>query len=136
MSKSPADTIEGFVLRWGALALLLALVGAVWPMRWAPACWFHRLTGYPCFSCGVTRALKALASGRFMDALRFQPLMVVAGVGLVVLMIGCVFRRALGYPGWEWTRIPLGLRWGLLAVGVTAVVINWIYLILAGYGSF
>jgi hypothetical protein len=122
-------SIERFVLRWGSFALLGALVGAVWPLRWAPQCLFFRLTGYPCFTCGVTRSLKALASGRFMDAVRFQPLMVVAGVGLVVLMIVCALRRALGYPGWEWARIPTSLRWGMLAAGVVAVVINWIYLV-------
>jgi len=90
------------------------------------------LTGHPCFTCGVTRSLKALASGRFMEALRLQPLMVIAGVGLVVLMIVCALRRALDYPGWEWARIPIGLRWGLFGAGVVAVVINWIYLIFAG----
>jgi hypothetical protein len=129
LRKSPADTIESFVLRWGGAALIVGLVGIIWPLRWAPRCLFFRLTGHPCFTCGVTRSLKALASGRVMDAVRFQPLMVVAGVGLVLLMIVCALRRARGYAGWEWARIPTRRRWGMLAAGVTAVVINWIYLV-------
>lgn len=130
MRKSPADTIEGFVLRWGAVSLIVGVVGILWPLRWAPRCLFIRLTGYPCFTCGVTRSVKALASGRFMDAFRYQPLMVVAGVGLVTLMIVCALRRALDYPGWEWKRIPMGVRWGLIAAGGMTVVINWVYLVM------
>lgn len=129
MRRSASDDIEGFILRWGAVAAGIALGAVLWPMRWAPACLFHRVTGYPCFTCGVTRAVKLAAGGHWGEAWRMQPLMMAAGVGLAVLMLVSAVRRAMGCPGWSWDRISPRWRWLLLAAGLIAVAVNWLYLI-------
>ena len=81
----------------GGLALA-AVVAGVWLLRggpdlgvWWPGCMFHRLTGWHCPGCGMTRALCALWHGRVAAAFGYNPLLmsvapvVAAGVGLEVL---------------------------------------------------
>lgn len=43
-------------------------------------CIFRLITGYPCPVCGTTRAIAALAEGRFHDSISFNPL------GLIILI--------------------------------------------------
>lgn len=83
-----------------ALVLLLLAVAAVW-LRSAgqggsgflPSCLFHRLTGFACPGCGMTRATHAMLNGRLGEALTFHP------VGLLVLScIGAIFMFFL--PSW------------------------------------
>jgi len=69
-------TGAGQWLRVGGSLLLLSVLWAV-TVPGEPKfrlCAFHWLTGRPCPLCGMTRALFALAKGRFGEALHFNAL--------------------------------------------------------------
>jgi hypothetical protein len=51
-----------------------------------PKCILHQLTGLHCPGCGATRALSALAHGRVLDAVRNNPLLVLGGPLIFVLV--------------------------------------------------
>lgn len=63
-------------LRAAASVLLFAVLwyGSVPAEPGVRLCAFHWLTGRPCPLCGLTRALFALAKGRFAEALHFNAL--------------------------------------------------------------
>ena len=52
-----------------------------------PRCPFYVLTGLKCPGCGTLRGIHALLHFRIIDALRFNPLMVVSIPLIVVLLI-------------------------------------------------
>jgi uncharacterized iron-regulated membrane protein len=95
----------------------------------AGACQFKSWTGWPCGTCGITRAIQAVHHGQFGRALRLNPLLVVllaVGAGYTpiawVLWLKRAPRPRLGLP----TR---GARIGLLLVAVGLFVLNWAFLI-------
>ncbi len=77
---------------------------------WVPKCALHHLTGLHCPGCGTTRAIHALANGRFGDAIRFNPLLI---LGLPAILGAISFQRRRerrGQPAWP------GLAWTCVAV--------------------
>ena len=74
-----ADRYTGRDIVLIAVPLLAALV----PMSWlegAPGvCLIKRVTGRPCWGCGMTRAIASLLRGRFRQAVRYNPRVVIVG---------------------------------------------------------
>lgn len=56
-----------------------------------PVCAFYSTTGYYCFGCGGTRAVKALFHGRLLDCIYYHPFVMYA----VVLYTGYIVMGAL-----------------------------------------
>jgi hypothetical protein len=72
-----------------------------------PRCVFHALTGWHCAGCGGTRAAAALVRGDIVQALAFNPMLVVLFpmFAYLVLRFGCEIwvgrtMRGIGVPGW------------------------------------
>jgi hypothetical protein len=93
-------------------------------------CYFKLFTGYPCLTCGGTRAAMRLLVLDPAGALAMNPLVTVAGLlvaawGAADLVL-LTRRRAL--------RVELGPRaTRVLRIAVpVAIVANWIYLIAVG----
>ncbi len=67
-----------------------------------PKCTLFQMTGLHCPGCGSTRAVSALVHGRWMDALRFNPLLIIG----LPLLVGGVFyqlkreRQGLATSAW------------------------------------
>jgi hypothetical protein len=90
-------------------------------------CYFRAFTGWPCMTCGSTRALGALARLDLAGALAANPLAVVVGVtiglwGLADLALA-PSRRALS------VEVSPALARALRVGVVLAVAANWIYLL-------
>lgn len=117
---------------WWAAALvgfwlLLVLGGVLLERRGAPSvetCLFHRLSGHPCPTCGSTRVVLAFTHGDWAGALRLNPL-VALGLGLAALWL--LTRLATGWTLRLW--VSLRERGVLLAVGVTLLLANWIWVL-------
>lgn len=117
-------------LVWLAVSMAALVGGAAWTSisGW-PQCPFLAMTGWPCMTCGATRASVAFLQGNFMQAFSWNPLaaLVLAGVAgfdlyaVVVLLSGAPRLRAV-----DWTRMQRNIAW--IAV-VCAVLLNWIYLL-------
>lgn len=119
---------------WASVAAALVVMFAAWVawVEWPPViCPMHAVTGWPCPTCGATRALFALAAGDPGRALRLNPLV----AGAVLLAIPYVAYAAivalLGLPR---LRVRVGARGATLAraAAVTAVLANWVFLIADG----
>lgn len=95
--------------------------------RGGSLCLFHRLTGVPCPTCGLTRGLLALCQGRWFTPWTLNPLLftLLAIYGAILL-----FRVVTGYTiRFHATRRQTDTAWGLL---ILAILANWGYLIYAG----
>ena len=100
---------------FGAVVVVLGAVASLIHLdAWGvPMCVFKATTGYPCMTCGGTRALVRLAHLDLLGALAMNPL-VALGLMALVLEVGPTLGRVLRV-----TVVPL-----LLA--------NWAYLIAVG----
>ena len=58
-----------------------------------PKCLWLSLTGYRCPGCGTQRALHAMFHGHIIDALRFNPLAVIAPVLISVVYLADRYRE-------------------------------------------
>ena len=114
MRRDRALAVALGVLSASLLAFLLYC--SVPAASWLPGCLFHRVTGFDCPGCGMTRATHAALHGRIGEAFRFNP------VGMVLLpdaMIGL----GLELAGWlRGKPLPIRFRiggrwaWGVLGV--------------------
>jgi Protein of unknown function (DUF2752) len=114
---------------WGGAALACAAV-APWAPAFAqgmPACPFHWLTGFPCATCGGTRALLALGRFDLGAAFGWNPL--VAGAGILFIAGGVVALGAALLGGEVRAPRPTLLLRAALAAAVAA---NWAFLVVAG----
>lgn len=106
---------------WVALGIL-ALGGAAFLLReggpnsipWLPGCTFHRLTGWNCPGCGMTRAAHATLHGQIDEAFRFNPL------GMILLPLACA-GVAIEVLGWVRGK-PLPFRLNVGATGAWVIV--------------
>ena len=106
-------------------ALAFAWVGFGLP---GPSCAFHKITGWPCLTCGSTRCVRLLLQGAFGDAFRMNPLFFTSLLG-VAIFDGYAAVVLLGrLPRWRPQRVPVWLRFVLLA----ALLVNWAWLVVAG----
>ncbi|HEY3399114.1 MAG TPA: DUF2752 domain-containing protein [Geothrix sp.] len=107
--------------------LLLVLGGVLLKGRGAPSletCLFHRWSGHPCPTCGSTRVVLAFGRGAWGEALRLNPLVALGlGLGCLWLLVRLATGRALR------AEVPLRVRGALLAVGVTLLLANWIWVL-------
>ncbi len=118
-------------LLWGVVALALLLLVPLVPALATgglPPCFFRRLTGVPCPTCGGTRAAIALAHGDLAGALAVNPLVT---LGLGLLVVGGLLDGALALAGGG-VRIPARLTGWLRAVLVLLLAANWFWLIADG----
>lgn len=133
---SPPPVIAGPAAQWphrprgrrlwvGTGLALLALTLAVVLFRFDPAqatfyprCVFHQVTGWHCPGCGSLRALHQLLHGRFLEALRLNPFVVLALPALGWLVGRLLWGETLA------RKLPaVGLRRAWLLAGVAALAL-------------
>jgi hypothetical protein len=146
LSSSPAIVprsveVNAIILALFGLGFLLARFAA--PIfALLPSCTFRTAFGFPCPSCGATRAGLALARGEWRAALAYNPLLVI-GIGFLAwwsvagllkrgsgkAMTPNAFGKILDKIGMQADSVEFRrqLRW--LALG--AIALNWLYLILS-----
>jgi hypothetical protein len=115
--------------RWrtaGVLASLLGLGAVVNPVRPLPfdACVLKALTGWPCPTCGLTRAICSALHGDFAGSLAFHPAGLLVLATLVGWLAWLVVEAWRGEPLWETGRAPLGRSAGYATAAVS--VVFWI----------
>ncbi len=94
-------------------------------------CLLRRWLGIACPTCGVTRALLALAHGDLRAALSVQPLATLTTLAIAAYL---PWAAMVVWRGWRPLRIELTGARGTgarVALGV-AVIVNWVYLIRVG----
>lgn len=108
-----------------ASGLLAARAYPLWRSHWYVACPAWTIFGIPCPACGATRALAALAAGRWAEALAWNPLAAIAGAGAAIwlLMSALVLSGVMRAPRVP-PRLSPSVSWAFGAV----VALNWLYL--------
>lgn len=115
----------------GALAVVVAVAYPhfPWIQGFFPSCHFLAFTGYPCGTCGFTRAFVRAAHFDGAGAFTVSPLgtVVFYGWALAALWIAATwFHPGVKLPRIDWRTMPLVARFGLLAVFLG----NWAYLLI------
>jgi len=110
----------------GVLTALLGLGATVNPLRPLPfdTCVLKSITGWPCPTCGLTRAVCSALHGDFAGSLAFHP----AGLIVLALLVGWLVWSLLeawrGRPLWETGRGRAVRAAGYLAAAVS--IVFWI----------
>ncbi|MEY2498468.1 MAG: hypothetical protein QOD12_2024 [Verrucomicrobiota bacterium] len=108
----------------GLMGLLAFGLGLNWPR-----CPFLAITGFPCLTCGATRATIAFLHGNFSLAWWWNPLALLAlcGVALFDLYaIAVLLSRSARIRMVDWT----GVEKNFVRIAVVSMLaLNWIYLL-------
>jgi len=116
----------------GALSALATLMLAwsfpLWGAAWEITCPLREITGIPCPTCYGTRAMLALVAGDWWQALRLNPLVGAAGIGLFAYVPWATVTVLGDGPRPRVSPVLAArLAWG--AAGLAGL--NWIYLLVA-----
>lgn len=118
-------------LIWLGVSLVTLAGGAAWMwigLGW-PQCPFLAMTGWPCLTCGATRATIALLHGDFLQAFSWNPLAFLALCGVAVFDLYAVIVLLTRRPRLrmvDWTRTEKNV---VRVAIVCALLANWIYLL-------
>jgi hypothetical protein len=94
-----------------------------------PGCWFRRLTGLPCPTCGATRSAFSLAHGDLTAAFRDNPLIFVCYAGTIILNLYCAGVLLFQFPRLRLAGLPSDVKRHLCVLVFAAVLLNWLYLL-------
>jgi len=111
---------------WGLLLISLVFI---WPFLPHPACPFHQITGFPCLSCGASRAANALYDGRIGEMFYDNPLLVAFCIGLFLFSLLKLLEFILHIKV-ELKLSPKAALFGRIFIGIAAAA-NWLFLIVS-----
>jgi hypothetical protein len=118
-------------LIWLAVSLAALAGGAAWTwigLRW-PQCPFLAMTGWPCLTCGATRATIAFLHADFLQAFWWNPLAFLALCGVAVFDVYAVVVLVSRGPRLrmvDWARTEKNV---IRVAVVCALLLNWVYLL-------
>ena len=128
--RAPANGIDHELI-WlvvsvtaGAMGLLAVRLGLNWPR-----CPFLAVTGFPCLTCGATRATIAFFHGNFSLAWWWNPLALLALCGVAVFdlyALAVLLGRSTRIRIVDWTSVEKNFV--RIAV-VSLLMLNWLYLL-------
>jgi hypothetical protein len=120
---------------WSAVGALAA--GAAWAMLrvhgplFPATCVFKAVTGVPCLTCGGTRAVEALAAGRFLEALWLNPMVTAVAAGWAAYAA-----YGIGAMARAWPRVAVRMDAQectvLRVIAGAAVLAGWVFLVAEG----
>ncbi len=124
--------------RWDERVLFATLFLGLFALaRWFPfyrnpfTCTFKQLSGYPCFTCGMTRSWVLQIHGRLVDGAIQSP----GGSLLFWLAMGFTLwtaaRMAFRLPSLRFDLHPWTVR-ALWIIGIAAFLGNWLYSMISG----
>lgn len=122
------------------LWLSVALAGAALVVLWIAAgheelprliCPFRHITGIPCFTCGGTRAVLALARGDVRAAFVWNPLVAASAIAAAMWLFYAAVVTVLSAPRVR-VRLAERDRSVIRALAWAAIAGNWVFLILQG----
>lgn len=119
------------VALWG-VGTLVVIATCLWFFGFPPlTCGFRAATGYPCFSCGATRAAMALIHLRIFEALRLNPFFTFIAFVWVLFVPYALVTGFLRLPRF---RVAIEGKdvYILAAIIGTAIALNWAWVLIDG----
>lgn len=116
-----------------AVMFLAMFVMARWfPFQRNPyMCSFKQITGYPCFSCGMTRSWVHAVHGQVIEGLQQSPYGSFLFLLALAFTLWTVLRFAFRLPSLKFalSRWESAAVWAFFVVGLIG---NWVYTIITG----
>ncbi len=116
---------------WLGLIVLGAIAAAAWLYLElpTPVCVFHRLTDFPCLTCGGTRSMRSLLAGQPLEALAWNPLIFLTAIAVGAYALYASVVVALRLPRIRFGSMTKAEQNTLRIAIVIVLAANWIYLI-------
>ena len=93
-------------------------------------CIIKNVTGYPCPSCGTTRAVTLLLKGRFIESLVLNPIGIVVTIIMIIfpiwILIDIIFKKETFYFWYKKAEGTIRKPW-LASILIVLVLLNWIW---------
>jgi Protein of unknown function (DUF2752) len=118
-------------LVWLSVSLASLGMAAVWfsvGLPW-PRCAFHDLTGWPCLTCGATRAAVQFFHGHFLPALMWNPLAFAGLCAVSIFNIYAALVLVVRAPRLRIAQLTSNEKAFARIIAVAALVFNWCYLL-------
>jgi hypothetical protein len=119
-------------LIWLSISLVSLTLAAAWlaiGLPW-PRCMFHKITGLPCVTCGMTRCTIQFFHGHFVAALKWNPLVFAALCGVMAFDLYAFATLATRAPRLRICFCTQRVRTFVRFSVISAFALNWIYLLL------
>lgn len=122
------------------MVLLLSVYSAFGVSLWIwlhlplPDCPFYAFTGYPCLTCGITRAVQSFFEGDFHSAFLLNPLFSVSLAALALFNIYALWVMCAGKMRVRVTVTSAKEAAIIRAAAVGLIIFNWLYLVAVGNG--
>ena len=98
-------------------------------------CVIKNVTGFPCPSCGTTRAVELLLQGKVQESLVANPFGILVTLIMAIvpfwISFDLLFKKETFYICYKKTEETLKIKW-LAAVLIMLVLLNWIWNIYKG----
>lgn len=131
-SKDRSDLFEVYLFIYGGLAILFLLAARFLPLSSIPlVCPFKAMTGFPCPTCGATRAFIHFAHLNLTEAFVMNPLIssaIILGIIISFYSLSVFFLSPIKLGIRLSKRENRAIRTGIIGV----IILNWLYLIIAG----
>jgi hypothetical protein len=119
-------------LIWLSASVLSLALAAAWltiGLPW-PRCVFHNVTKLPCITCGMTRCGIQFFHGNFLAAFEWNPLVFVALCSVITFDVYALATLVTRAPRLRIHSLNDRAKRILRISVVSAVTLNWIYLLL------
>lgn len=98
-------------------------------------CIIKNLTGYPCPSCGTTRAIQLLFHGKIVDSLKMNPFGIIVAMLMIIaplwIVLDLIFKKETFYSNYKKAETIVRIRWVAIFL-IVLVILNWIWNIKKG----
>jgi hypothetical protein len=119
------------------LILFLSVIGYVW-LFWnysnavnvgTPLCFFRKITGLPCPSCGITHSIVALMHGNLLDAIKANPLGLLMIILLIIfpfwIIVDLLLNENSFFRFYNWIEVLFKMKW-IAIPSIALIIILWI----------
>ena len=93
-------------------------------------CIIKNVSGYPCPSCGTTRAVTLLLKGRFIESLVLNPIGIVVAIIMIIfpiwILIDIILKKETFYFWYKKAEGTIKKPW-LASILIVLVLLNWIW---------
>jgi hypothetical protein len=98
-------------------------------------CIIKSVTGFPCPSCGTTRAVQLLLQGKMFESLAMNPFGILVTLIMTIvpfwILFDIVFKKESFYIAYKKMEKTIRIQW-LAAILILLVLLNWIWNIYKG----
>ncbi len=118
-------------LLWLSVSLGGLVAAGAWlsaGLPW-PHCLFLAVTGWPCVSCGATRAAIQLLHGHFLEAFRWNPLAFIAFSAVILFDIYAAIVLVARAPRLRISNATSTQKRSIRFLILIMLALNWIYLL-------